>query len=30
MKRFLTKFKDLFGLTPEQADQLSQIKFPCC
>lgn len=30
MKRFLMRIRARFALTPERAERLAEIKFPCC
>ncbi len=30
LRKFATRLRRLFTLTPEQAEQLAKIKFPCC
>lgn len=30
MKTLIKRFKARFTLTPEQAETLARIKFPCC
>ena len=30
LARFIRRLRTSWTLTPEQADQLAKIKFPCC
>lgn len=30
LSKIATRMRRMFALTPEQAERLAQVKFPCC